>query len=38
MSTELVFITVPPPRSGNVVEYVSDLPGVKEAAAVYTGE
>ena len=36
MNTELIFITVPPPRSGNVVEYVSDLPGVKEAAAVYT--
>jgi len=36
MKTELVFITVPPPRSGNVVEYVSDLAAVKEAAAVYT--
>lgn len=33
---ELLFITVPPPRSGNIVEFLADLTGVEEAAAVYT--
>lgn len=38
MSTEyeLLFLTVPPPRSGNIVEFLTDLDGVIEAVAVYT--
>lgn len=38
MSTEyeLLFITVPPPRSGNIVDFLTDLHGVVEAVAVYT--
>lgn len=33
---EILFITVPPPRSGNIVEFLAELPGVVEAVAVYT--
>lgn len=33
---ELLFISVPPPRSGNIVDFLADLDGVVEAAAVYT--
>lgn len=36
MSYELLFITVPPPRSGNIVEFLCELPGIIEAVAVYT--
>jgi len=35
-SHELLFITVPPPRSGNIVEFLADLQDVVEAVAVYT--
>jgi hypothetical protein len=34
--SELLFITVPPPRSGNIVQFLADLRGVAEAVAVYT--
>ena len=33
---KLLFITVPPPKSGNVVEYLTGFPSIVEAAAVYT--
>jgi hypothetical protein len=33
----IMFITVPPPRSGNVVKALRRIPGVVSAAAVYSG-
>lgn len=34
--TCIVFLSVPAPRSGNIVDYLSEFQSVKEAAAVYT--
>lgn len=34
--SELLFLKVPPPKSGNVVDYLVRFPEVEEAAAVYT--
>ena len=34
---ELSFFTVPPPRSGHVVDLLQTIPAVTEATAVYSG-
>ena len=34
---ELVFLTVPPPRSGHVVDFLRGVPSVVQASAVYSG-
>jgi hypothetical protein len=37
MLTEVVFLQVPLPRSGDVVKYLAGIPQVESAAAVYSG-
>lgn len=36
-SERILLMTVPPPRSGNVVKSLRRIPGVVSAAAVYSG-
>ncbi|HEX7135551.1 MAG TPA: toll/interleukin-1 receptor domain-containing protein [Iamia sp.] len=37
LHAEIALITVPPPRSGHVVELLETIPGFTQAAAVYSG-